>query len=88
MMWVSWGITDGTILNYKGSAYDNLQRMILTLQGVCGLVGDEMSTKMLLAYTHFVQVLVDTFVFLALSVALYSTLGDMSLICVSIITLL
>ena len=49
-------------------------------------MSDETSTRMPLAYTHFVQVLVDAFVFLA-PVALYSTLGDMSLVCVGIITL-
>ena len=86
--WVGWGITDGTILNYKRSTYNNLQQMMLTLRGVCGLVRDETKTRMPLAYTHFIQVLADTFVFLALSVALYLTLDDMCLICVSIITLL
>jgi predicted membrane chloride channel (bestrophin family) len=80
------GIADGTILDYKGATAKNLQSTMLALRGTYASMDDETSTRMPLAYTHFVQVLVDTFVFLA-PVALYSTLGDMSLICVGIITL-
>lgn len=80
------GVDDGTIRDYKGSTILNLQNTMLTLCATYLGLGSALSTRMPLAYTHFVQILVDAFVFLA-PVALYSTLGDMSLICVGIITL-
>ena len=51
-----------------------------------GSIQDKLAGRMPLAYAHLVQILVDTFV-LAAPLALYSDLGDYSVIAVGIITL-
>eukprot|EP00581_Thalassiosira_minuscula_P006147 CAMPEP_0183743266 /NCGR_PEP_ID=MMETSP0737-20130205/65129_1 /TAXON_ID=385413 /ORGANISM="Thalassiosira miniscula, Strain CCMP1093" /LENGTH=245 /DNA_ID=CAMNT_0025978875 /DNA_START=129 /DNA_END=866 /DNA_ORIENTATION=+ len=80
------GIDDGTIRNYGGSTTISLQNAMCTLRGTYESTGSHLSSRMHLAYTHLVQILVDTFVFTA-PFALYSTLGDLSFICVGFITL-
>mmetsp|Transcript_13419 Transcript_13419/g.29141 ORF Transcript_13419/g.29141 Transcript_13419/m.29141 type:complete len:563 (+) Transcript_13419:83-1771(+) len=79
------GVDDGTIRGDFGTTH-HLQQTILTLRGTYATIGDALSTRMPLAYTHFVQILVDSFVIMA-PIALYSTLGDKSILCVGIITL-
>jgi len=86
MMERAWrGIDDGTIRGDFGTSH-HLQQTMLTLRGTYATIGAALSTRMPLAYTHFVQILVDTFIVLA-PIALYSTLGDKSILCVGIITL-
>lgn len=86
MMERAWrGIDDGTIRGEFGTM-GQLQQTMLTLRATYGTISDALSTRMPLAYTHFVQILVDAFIVLA-PLSLYSTLGDMSILCVGIITL-
>mmetsp|Transcript_34045 Transcript_34045/g.71635 ORF Transcript_34045/g.71635 Transcript_34045/m.71635 type:complete len:568 (-) Transcript_34045:262-1965(-) len=80
------GIDDGIVRNYEGSTSKSLQQTMLTLRATFATTGDALSTRMHLAYTHLVQILVDSYVFTA-PFALYSTLGDLSFICVGIISL-
>jgi predicted membrane chloride channel (bestrophin family) len=49
-------------------------------------IGNKLAGRMPLAYTHFVQILVDTFVLIA-PLALYANLGEYSVIAVGILTL-
>jgi len=85
MMERAWrGIEDGT-MRTDSTAY-MLQAAMLALRGTYATIGDALSTRMPLAYTHLVQILVDTFI-ISTPIALYSTLGDKSVLCVGIMTL-
>ena len=58
----------------------------IELRATCAGVGDLVAGRMPLAYTHFVQVLVDSFL-LAAPLALYAELGSLSILCVGMMTL-
>ena len=79
------GIEDGTL---KGgdALYQRLMDQGCQLRGTYASIMDKVSTRMPLAYTHFVQILVDTFVIMA-PAALYAELGTYSVVCVGILTL-
>jgi len=79
------GVEDGTLLG--GEAL--LQRLLdisCQLRGTYASINDRLSCRMPLPYAHFVQVLVDSFVWIA-PLALYAELGAYSVICVGIMTL-
>jgi hypothetical protein len=59
---------------------------ICVLRSNCAKVAGNLGCRMPLAYTHFVQILVDTFVIFS-SMALYSGIGVYCIPCVGIITL-
>lgn len=50
------------------------------------MINNELNGRMPLAYTHIVQVLVDTFVWLA-PLGLYAVLGAWSVLCMGLLTL-
>jgi predicted membrane chloride channel (bestrophin family) len=56
------------------------------LRAQFGSIGDKLSGRIPLAYTHFVQILVDTYVGMA-PFALYSQLGNYSIFAVGLLTL-
>jgi len=58
---------------------------IATLRCTYATIADKLDGRMPLAYTHFVQILVDVFVWTA-PIALYSELGAWSVICVGVLT--
>ena len=71
----------------KGTQY---QKVLLTklceLRGTCAGIGDIVDGRMPLAYAHFVEFLVDSFLF-ASPLALYAELGVFNIICVGMLTL-
>jgi predicted membrane chloride channel (bestrophin family) len=56
------------------------------LRGTFGSIGDVLAGRMPLAYTHLVQILVDSLLFCA-PFALYAELGEFSIVSVGILTL-
>jgi len=72
------------------SSSSNLEKLVTAefckLRGVCGSVSDMADGRMPLAYAHFVQVLVDTFLVVT-PIAKYSDLGIYSVLMVGILTL-
>lgn len=79
------GMTEGALLN-DGSVRDRLLELLGELRGLYDSVGGKLVCRMPLPYTHFVQILVDTFVMIA-PVALYPDLGFYSVFCVGVLTL-
>jgi predicted membrane chloride channel (bestrophin family) len=79
------GLEDGSL---KGgdALYQRLMDLGCQLRGTYASIMDKLSTRMPLAYTHFVQILVDTFIIMA-PAALYADLGAYSILCVGILTL-
>ena len=63
-----------------------LLKQITELRTTYQAINDKLDGRMPLAYTHFVQILVDTFVLIA-PFALYADLGNYSVIAVGILTL-
>ena len=78
------GIQDGTLIS-DAAHRQMLLGQIATLRCTYAMIADKLDGRMPLAYTHFVQVLVDVFVWTA-PLALYSELGAWSVICVGILT--
>ena len=79
------GIEDGTLIS-DAAHRQMLIAYICNLRGTFASIGDKLDGRMPLAYTHFVQVLVDAFVWTA-PIALYAELGAWSVICVGVLTL-
>jgi hypothetical protein len=69
---------------------DGLEHVFLSkaceLRGTGAGIGDDLDGRMPLVYAHFVQILVDWFIFGA-PLALFAELGSMSILCVGIISL-
>jgi predicted membrane chloride channel (bestrophin family) len=85
MMVRAWqGIDDGTIRD-QGTAQKLMEKMC-DLRSTYSSIGDKLTGRMPLAYTHFVQILVDTFV-LGAPLALYADYGAWSVLAVGILTL-
>jgi len=78
------GISDGTLISDAAHRQMLLGQMA-TLRCTYAMIKDKLDGRMPLAYTHFVQVLVDVFVLTA-PIALYSELGAWSIICVGVLT--
>ena len=74
------------ILHHPQHSQKLLLTKLLELRGTCAGIPDIIDGRMPLAYAHFVQVLVDTFLFAA-PLALYAELGIFSVICVGFMTL-
>lgn len=72
------GLDDGT-LRKSDALEQRLLDQICQLRGTYATIGDKLSCRMPLPYTHFVQVLVDTFIALS-PFALYADLGIYSII--------
>jgi predicted membrane chloride channel (bestrophin family) len=82
----TWQSVDERTLKGGPEMMRNLMKEICELRTIYAKVGDNLCFRMPLAYTHFVQILVDTFIIIA-PVALYATLGIYSVFCVGILTL-
>ena len=67
------GMDDGT-LRKSDALEQRLLDQMCQLRGTYATIGDRLSCRMPLPYTHFVQVLVDTFIALS-PFALYADLG-------------
>ena len=78
-------IEDGTLIS-DAAHRQMLIANICTLRSTFATIGDKLDGRMPLAYTHFVQILVDAFVWTA-PIALYPELGAWSVICVGVLTL-
>jgi predicted membrane chloride channel (bestrophin family) len=63
-----------------------LLKQMIELRATYAEIDDKLAGRMPLAYAHFVQILVDTFVLMA-PFALYADLGNYSVIAVGILTL-
>lgn len=74
------------ILQHFQSSQKVFLQKLLELRGTCAGISDIIDGRMPLAYAHFVQILVDTFLFAA-PLALYSELGIFSVVCVGFLTL-
>ncbi|CAB9496030.1 protein kinase, cAMP-dependent, regulatory, type [Seminavis robusta] len=86
MMIRAWqGIHDGLLTDSPSLSQQLLEKMC-KLRSLCATFVDIGKTRMPLVYTHFVQILVDTFVLLS-PFALYGDLGVYSIFCVGMITL-
>jgi predicted membrane chloride channel (bestrophin family) len=89
MMWILIrclnGMKDGTIPN-DPSLREILFDKFLDLRGTIGSVGDLLDGTIPLAYAHFVQLLVDSFLVIA-PFALYAELGVWSVPAVGLLTL-
>ena len=72
------GLDDGT-LRKSDALEQRLLDQLCQLRGTYATIGDKLSCRMPLPYTHFVQVLVDTFIALS-PFALYADLGVYSVI--------
>lgn len=59
---------------------------ICSLRTCCGQISNKITGRMALAYAHYVQILLDSFLFMA-SIVQYNELGIMSVISVGILTL-
>lgn len=79
------GIDDGTLRN-ETSYSQRLMDQMCQLRGTYATIGDKLSCRMPLPYTHLVQILVDSFIALS-PVALYSELGAYSIFSVGALTL-
>jgi predicted membrane chloride channel (bestrophin family) len=79
------GLEDGT-LRGRSSLSRQLMDQICQLRATYATIGDKLSCRMPLAYTHFVQTLVDTFVAIA-PVALYADLGAYSIFAAGLVTM-
>ena len=79
------GIQDGTLISDPAHR-QMLLGQLATLRSTYASISDKLAGRMPLAYTHFVQVLVDVFVWTA-PIGLYSELGAWSIICVGVLTL-
>ena len=79
------GMHDGTLCNASEVRLRLLDQMG-QLRAQYDAVGGKLSCRMPLPYTHFVQILVDTFLILS-PVALYAELGAYSIFCVGVLTL-
>lgn len=79
------GMADGTVCNPSEVRLRLLDQMG-QLRGQYDAVGGKLACPMPLPYTHFVQILVDSFVILS-PVALYPELGAYSIFCVGVLTL-
>ena len=87
--WIFVGIQDAQtqgILHDTGSYQKLLWQKLCELRGTCAGIGDILDGRMPLAYAHFVQFLVDSFLFAA-PLALYAELGVFSILCVAMLTL-
>lgn len=78
------GIQDGTLLS-DAAHRQFLMSKLIDLRATFSQVADNINGRMPLAYTHMVQVLVDSFVLFS-PVALYAELGAWSVICVGVLT--
>jgi predicted membrane chloride channel (bestrophin family) len=76
---------NGTLAGDAATKRQLLQEMT-ELRATYATIDDELAGRMPLAYAHFVQILVDTFVLIA-PFALYADLGNYSVIAVGILTL-
>jgi len=86
MMIRAWqGIDDGTLRD-DASFSQRLLDQMCTLRATYATIGDKLSCRMPLPYTHFVQILVDGFIFLS-PFALYADLGVFSIFGVGVLTL-
>lgn len=86
MMVRAWeGMADGTLRNDAGLS-QNLLELSCRLRGTFASMDDKLEARMPLPYTHFVQILVDSFIALS-PIALYPELGVYSIFCVAILTL-
>lgn len=75
-------IKDGTL----GSAMEKtIADKFCTLRGACGSIGDMRDARMPLAYAHFVQMLVDSFLFIA-PIAQYPEMGAFSILSMGLLT--
>lgn len=79
------GIEDGLLYSPESASLQLLEK-ICQLRGATARVGDMLKSRMPLAYTHFVQVMVDTFVWSSPFV-LYADLGMYSILGVGIVAL-
>mmetsp|Transcript_28810 Transcript_28810/g.84999 ORF Transcript_28810/g.84999 Transcript_28810/m.84999 type:complete len:577 (-) Transcript_28810:537-2267(-) len=79
------GMKDGS-LEDDGSLKLVIYDKVCELRGTAAGVGDALDGRMPLAYAHFVQILVDTFLITA-PFALYAELGAWSVLAVGILTL-
>jgi Bestrophin, RFP-TM, chloride channel len=79
------GVQDDVFLS-SGALTRELLEQICILRSSCAKVADDLGFRMPLAYTHFVQILVDTFVIFS-PMALYPGMGVYCILCVGIITL-
>ncbi|OEU15915.1 hypothetical protein FRACYDRAFT_240610 [Fragilariopsis cylindrus CCMP1102] len=77
---------DEGVLASDTSTKGMLLRQLTSIRSSYCAISDRTSGRMPLAYTHLVQILVDTFV-LSAPIALYADLGDYSIIAVGAITL-
>lgn len=84
MMIRAWQGVDEGVIRPKVSR--DLVDMICRLRAHAANIGDVSKSRMPLAYTHFVQLLVDTFLVMS-PFALYADLGVYSILCVGMITL-
>ena len=86
-MWIrsDRSMADGTLVSDAAHRQLLLDK-IVQLRCTFAMIGDKLDGRMPLAYTHFVQVLVDVFVWTA-PIALYAELGAWSVICVGVLTL-
>jgi predicted membrane chloride channel (bestrophin family) len=76
---------DGTLAGDTATKVQVLKQ-ITELRATYTAINDKLAGRMPLAYAHFVQILVDTFVLIA-PFALYADLGNYSVIAVGILTL-
>eukprot|EP00529_Nitzschia_sp_RCC80_P009860 CAMPEP_0113488606 /NCGR_PEP_ID=MMETSP0014_2-20120614/26103_1 /TAXON_ID=2857 /ORGANISM="Nitzschia sp." /LENGTH=760 /DNA_ID=CAMNT_0000382323 /DNA_START=628 /DNA_END=2910 /DNA_ORIENTATION=+ /assembly_acc=CAM_ASM_000159 len=79
------GIADGTLRNDPGLS-NQLLELSCRLRGTFASMNDFLEARMPMPYTHFVQILVDSFIALS-PIALYAELGAYSIFCVAILTL-
>jgi len=86
MMIRAWGgLEDGTLRGGEATSRMLMQQMC-ELRASYGTIADRLACRMPLAYTQFVQILVDSFVIMS-PFALYADLGAYSVISVFIVTL-
>ena len=78
-------IRDGTLLVSDVAHRQVLLTTMNELSCTYSMINNKLNGRMPLAYTHIVQVLVDTFVWLA-PLGLYAVLGTWSVLCVGLLT--
>lgn len=79
------GMEDGGLRDDMALQW-HLVDQLCVLRATYAGINDKLTCRMPLAYTHFVQILVDTFCLLS-PLALYADLGAYSIFCVGILTL-
>jgi hypothetical protein len=86
MMIRAWeGLENGTLRGHPATSQELLHHFC-RLRGTFAGIGDKLVDRIPLAYTHFVQILVDSFVVTA-PLALYADMGAWSVISVGLLTL-